>query len=254
MHVQLSYNEIDLMLVSLSLRNILVTMEDMMIRLTKPFWIFSMLILLILSACGGVEATPSLNPDAVYTAAVQTAFAIISQTAAAVIDTPTVTLTPGPSPTLGPSKTPLITDTPPGGTPVATKTPFTINTPPLATQQSCDNAAYVKDITIPDFREIAPGAQFVKTWRIKNSGTCIWNTNYRLVYGFGGDGTDWKNAQPAYLTKAVNPGEEIDVSMTLSAPVNTGQYGAHFNMMNDKGYNFGTDLTLIIKVSGTPTP
>ena len=225
-----------------------------MFCLKKPFWVFSMLVLLILSACGGGQVTPTQNPDAVYTAAVQTAFAIISQTAAAVTDTPTVTLTPGASPTSGPSKTPLITDTPPGGTPAATNTPFAINTPVSPTQQSCDNAAYVDDITIPDFAEIAPGAQFVKTWRIKNNGTCIWNTNYRLVFGYGGDGTDWKKVPPAYLTKVVNPGEEIDVSMTLSAPVNTGQYGAHFRMQNDKGYNFGTDLTIIIKVSGTPTP
>ena len=228
-------------------------MEDMM-RLTKTFWMFPMLILIILSACGGAETTPTLNPDAVYTAAVQTAFAIVSQTAAAVTDTPTVTLTPGPSPTLGPSKTPLITDTPPGGTPLPTNTPLINNTPLPATQQSCDNAAYVDDVTIPDFSEIAPGAQFVKTWRVKNNGTCIWTTGYRLVFGYGGDGTDWKTSQPAYLTREVIPGEEIDVSMTLSAPVNTGQYGAHFNMQSNNGYNFGTDLTIIIKVSGTPTP
>jgi hypothetical protein len=227
-------------------------MEDMM-RLMKPFWIFSMLILLILSACGGAEATLTLSPDVVYTAAVQTAFAIISQTAAAVTDTPTIMITPGPSPTLGPSKTPLITDTPPGGTPLATNTPLTNNTPLPATQQSCDNASLITE-TIPDSSEIAPGAQFVKTWTIKNTGPCIWNTNYRLAYGWGGEGTDWKTAAPAYLTKAINPGEEIDVSMTLSAPVNTGQYGAHFKMQNDKGYYFGTDLTIIIKVSGTPTP
>ena len=223
-------------------------------RLTKTFWMFPMLILIILSACGGAETTPTLNPDAVYTAAVQTAFAIVSQTAAAVTDTPTVTLTPGPSPTLGPSKTPLITDTPPGGTPLPTNTPLINNTPLPATQQSCNNAAYVDDVTIPDFSEIAPGAQFVKTWRVKNNGTCIWTTGYRLVFGYGGDGTDWKTSQPAYLTREVIPGEEIDVSMTLSAPVNTGQYGAHFNMQSNNGYNFGTDLTIIIKVSGTPTP
>jgi hypothetical protein len=227
-------------------------MEDMM-RLMKPFWIFSMLILLILSACGGAEATLTLSPDAVYTAAVQTAFAIISQTAAAVTDTPTIMITPGPSPTLGPSKTPLITDTPPGGTPLATNTPLTNNTPLPATQQSCDNASLITE-TIPDSSEIAPGAQFVKTWTIKNTGPCIWKTNYRLAYGWGGEGTDWKTTPPAYLTRAVNPGEEIDVSMTLSAPVNTGWYGAHFKMQNDKGYYFGTDLTIIIKVSGTPTP
>jgi hypothetical protein len=233
--------------------DLFVEMEDLMIRLTKPFWIFSMLVLLILSACGGAEATPTQNPDAVYTAAVETAFAIVSKTAAAVANTPTVTPIPGASPTLGPSNTPLITDTPPGGTTLATNTPFTINTPLPPTQQSCDNAALIAE-TIPDNSEIAPGAQFVKTWTIKNTGPCTWNTNYRLAYGWGGEGTDWKTTQPAYLPRVVNPGEEVDVSVTLSAPANTGQYGAHFRMQDDSGYYFGTDLIIIIKVSGTPTP
>ncbi|MBU2609525.1 MAG: hypothetical protein KJ606_01060 [Chloroflexi bacterium] len=222
-------------------------------RLAKPFWILSTLLLLILSACGGAEVTPNLNPNAVYTAAVQTAFAIVSQTAAAVTDTPTVTPIPGATLTLGPTNAPLITDTTPGGTPAATNTPFTINTPLPPTQQSCDNASLITE-TIPGFSEIAPGAQFVKTWRIKNTGPCIWNTNYRLAYGWGGEGTDWKTTPPALLTRVVNPGEEIDVTVTLTAPVNTGQHGAYFKMQNDKGYYFGTDLTIIIKVSGTPTP
>ncbi len=219
-------------------------------RLTKPFWIFPMLILLMLSACGG-KATPTISPDAVYTAAVETAFAIISQTAAAMTKTPTATLIPEAISTLGATKTPLITDTPPGG---ITATPFSIDTPLPTDQQSCDNSAYIDDKTIPDYSEIAPGAQFVKTWRIKNNGACIWNSNYRLAFGFGGEGTNWKTTPPAYLTRAVNPGEEIDVSVTLTAPVNSGQFGAHFRMQNDKGYYFGTYLTLIIKVSGTPAP
>lgn len=227
-----------------------VEMEEMMMRLIKPFWMFSIPFLLILSACGG-KATPTLDPDAVYTAAVETAFAIVSKTAAAVTDTPSVTRTPGPSPTLGPSKTPLITDTPAGG---MTATPFSIGTPLPTDQQSCDNAAYVDDVTIPDYSEIAPGSQFVKTWRIKNNGPCVWNTNYRLAFGFGGENTNWNTTPPAPLTRTVNPGEEIEVSVTLTAPVNTGQFGAHFRMQNDKGYYFGTFLTLVIKISGTPTP
>lgn len=221
-----------------------------MMRLIKPFWMFYIPFLLILSACGG-KATPTLDPDAVYTAAVETAFAIVSKTAAAVTDTPTVTPTPATSPTLGPTNTQLITDTPAGG---MTATPFSIGTPLPTDQQSFDNSSFVADVTIPDLSEIAPGAQFVKTWKIKNNGPSIWSTNYRLAFGYGGDGTNWNTVPPAYLTRAVNPGEEIEVSVILTAPVNTGQYGAHFRVQNDKGYYFGTFLTLIIKVSGTPTP
>jgi hypothetical protein len=214
-------------------------------RTTKLLWIFPVLILFVLSACGGAKATPTpLNPDAVYTAAFRTAYAAISQTAAAAVtEPPTFTPPPSETPTLGPSKTPLITDT-----------PLVANTPTPTKQQPCDDASFVADKTIPDFSEIAPGVQFVKTWTIKNTGICAWTTRYRLAFSYGGDKTTWKTVQPAYLTREVNPGEEVDVSVTLTAPVASGQYGAHFKMQNNNGYNFGVDLTIIINISGTPTP
>jgi hypothetical protein len=213
-------------------------------RLAKLFWIFPVLILLLLSACGGAKAAPTPDMGAIYTAAIQTAFALITQTAAAAAtDTPTLAPVPSETPTLGPTRTPLITDT-----------PAVTDTPVPVTQQACNNSAFVTDKTVPDFSEIAPGVQFVKIWTIKNTGSCAWTTAYRLVFGYGGDGTNWKTVLPAYLTKTVNPGEEVDVSMTLTAPLAAGQFGAHFTMQNNNGFNFGEDLIIIIKISATPTP
>lgn len=222
-------------------------------RILNPRWIIHIPLILMLSACGGAKATQTpVNSNAIYTAAVQTAFAIISQTAAVVTPTPTITPLPSESPTIGPSKTPLITDTP--GTPLPTNTPLVIGTQLPTSAQSCDNAAWISDITIPDFSEMAPGAQFVKTWKVKNNGTCAWTTSYRLVFGWGGEGTNWNTAPPVYMTRVIDPGEEVDISVTLTAPLAAGQYGAHFRMQNNNGFNFGIDLTIIIKISATPTP
>ena len=41
----------------------------------------------------------------------------------------------------------------------------------------CDWMAFVTDVTIPDGTVLQPNETFVKTWRIKNIGTCAWNTN-----------------------------------------------------------------------------
>jgi len=182
----------------------------------------------------------------------------IAPLAGSVTASKTTTLISSFTPTLisSPTQTPTLTAT---FTPTSLKvfptaTLVTVSTSFLPATESCDNSSYVADITVPDLSEIAPGAQFVKTWRVRNNGTCIWTSGYRLVFRYGGEGTNWKTVQPSYMTKNVNPGEEIDISVTLTAPFATGQYGAHFGMQNNNGYNFGVDLTAIIKVKGTSTP
>ena len=50
---------------------------------------------------------------------------------------------------------------------------------------ACNAAQFVADVTIPDGTYITAGANFVKTWRLKNVGTCTWNTSYALVFDSG---------------------------------------------------------------------
>src|SRR5690349_12154805 len=73
--------------------------------------------------------------------------------------------TPAPLPTLA------FPTLPPQGS--ATAVAATKTTKPVST---CDSAAYVKDVTIPDGTIFSPGAQFTKTWRLQNIGTCTWTT------------------------------------------------------------------------------
>jgi hypothetical protein len=77
-------------------------------------------------------------------------------------------------PTQPPTSTPPPTLTPiiPSLTPVVpTSTP-----PPTLTPVPCDRAAFVADVTVPDGTNFAPGTTFVKTWRLKNNGSCTWTT------------------------------------------------------------------------------
>lgn len=94
-------------------------------------------------------------------------------------DTPTATPTPTSTPTLTP--TPTHTSTPtPTPTSLPTEMPYTsatlTPTPALTdtpTPSGCTlNASLVEDVTIPDGTKFGPGESFIKTWRIRNSGTC----------------------------------------------------------------------------------
>jgi hypothetical protein len=233
-------------------------MENDMTRTIKPIWITFSLLVLALSACGGDIVTPDTAAvDAIYTQAAGTVGAKLTQTAMVSTNTPVPSPTLADSPTLGPTQTPLITNTP-----EITSTPILIATQPqTAITGACDDMVYVSDVTVTDGSQVVPGSKFVKTWKIRNTGKCNWSTNYRLIYGWSSD--TWKDiklAPPAsvLLTKAVAPGEEYEISVTLTAPVTSGNYSASFRLQNEQGYNVGTTLQsiliLLFQVNGTPTP
>ncbi len=215
-----------------------------MSRFTRLTWLLMAFILPGLAACGG--GTPTTDPSLAMTQIWKTVEGAQTQTALAVSPTPSITNTPAVSPTLRATNTPLITSTPLPGVPSAT--PFTIST--LAGTQSavCDNAVFITDVTFPDFAEVVGGAPFTKTWRVKNTGPCTWDPNYRLVFGWGGVGTDWNTTPTSYFTVTVLPSETLEISVTLTAPTTAGNYGAFFRLQNAKGFNFGPSLTVVVTV------
>ena len=206
-------------------------------RLTKISWLLIALTLLGLSACGGgsAAATPTVDTAPVFTQIASTALALQTQT---VLAMPTATSTPKVSPNPQTTNTPTITITPLSGTVSASATPSTSNTPLATSQTSCDNMAYVADATIPDGYVAAPGEVMKKTWTVQNLGPCTWTLDYKLIYGWGGQGTNWNTTQPVNLSKVVAQGESIDITVSLSAPSASGEYVAVFKLQNDKGINF----------------
>jgi hypothetical protein len=204
-------------------------------HLAKISWLVTAFALVGLSACGGggAAATPTVDTGPIFTQIASTALVLQTQTALVM---PTATFTPQVSPTAQATNTPLITDTPLPGTPSAT--PLTLNTPRATSQASNDNMAYVADLTIPDGYVAAPGETMVKTWTVKNLGPSTWNQDYLLIFGWGGQGTDWNTTKPVNLSKLALPGETIDISVSLKAPTASGEYVAVFRLQNDKGFNF----------------
>ena len=139
----------------------------------------------------------------------------------------------------------------------STNTPVPTNTPlPTATRVSyCDWVSFVKDVTIPDGTTLYPGETVVKTWRLKNRGTCAWNADYMLVYSSGAQmGSTTAVRLPGY----VPPGQEVDVSVTLTAPTEKGTYVGYWMLRNSSGVLFGYGdranqaFYVDIKVAGDP--
>ena len=117
---------------------------------------------------------------------------------------------------------------------------------PVAT--SCTNAmAFVSDVSVPDGTPFTGGTYFTKTWRVKNTGSCEWTTDYTLVFTAG----DHMNGQTIRVPKNVQPGQTVDLSVSMIAPNAKGNYGGYWQLRNQYGVNFGQTLWLKIKVDNT---
>jgi hypothetical protein len=125
----------------------------------------------------------------------------------------------------------------------------------------CDRASPGRpiDVTVVDGTAFRPGDIFTKTWRLVNSGECIWTENYALVW-FSGD--PMGSARIQFLDEPVKPGESVDLSIEMIAPRQNGYYQSNWKMRNADGQLFGLGprgdapfwARIRVSGSGTPTP
>lgn len=219
---------------------------------------------LSLTACNvGAVPSPTLDVNAINTAIVGTTIAQFSdqftQTAlAAPTNTPTPTDTPIPLPTFDlpttdPNALPtfsLVSPTPGGSLPGFTQiVPTSGVAATAALGDSCNNNVFEGDVTIPDGSVLAPGSDFQKVWKIRNSGTCKWDEGYSLVY-IGGSNPDLDpyNFDFKKSSDFVAGGEAVNIGINLTAPCTPGLYEGHWRMRNDQGYYFGTILSVYVEV------
>src|SRR6185503_1471155 len=189
----------------------------------KVFRILSLVssFVLILSACNLPSGTPTPEANVVFTAAALTVQAQSTQLAP--FNTPTI-------PPAQPTNTVAV--------PSATLAIPTIK-PAVSPTPACDQALFVKDVTIPDGTVVAPGTAFKKTWRLRNIGTCQWS-GYSLVFDSG----EAMSPVPDPIG-TVAPGQEVDVSVTFTAPTTNNTYRSYWRVRNASGVllpvSFGTE-------------
>jgi hypothetical protein len=125
---------------------------------------------------------------------------------------------------------------------------------------SCvDDMAFVSDVTYPDNNMtsppvLTPGQVFVKTWRVKNTGTCSWVPGYQLAYAYGNTPASQMGGLPIPVNSTVSPNMTVDLSVTLTAPAANGTYQGFWQMKNTNGQAFGQTIWVGITVADPAKP
>lgn len=179
-----------------------------------------------LTACSQAEQDITEDQtDMINTAAAETIQAyqtIIAQEAQV---TPSLEATPTETPT-----PPALSEEPPlpDTTPTITTTP--------TDQTRCDQADFITE-TVPDGSIFSPGQSFTKTWTLRNSGTCAWDTNYHVIF-FSGNAMGAPAAKQL-TSETIMPGGDVTVSFELQAPFTIGTHRGDFLLRNSGGVLFG---------------
>jgi len=97
-----------------------------------------------------------------------------------------------------------------------------------------DTAKYISDDGT-DSTTYTPNTAFTKTWTVKNTGTCTWDSSY-LVFQISGA---YMTQSPGYWIvqkgQTVEPGQTVDISIGMTSPVENGNYKSDWGLKNAAG-------------------
>ncbi len=147
---------------------------------------------------------------------------------------------------------PVPTPEPPTPTPAPVQPTATPVPPPAG---CVDGMTWVADLSYDDRNMTAPpvlqpGQTFVKGWRVRNSGTCTWDSSYFLGFVRG----EAMGGQPVFVRGQVAPGATFDFQVNLTAPTAPGTYQGFWQMTGSNGKRFGETIWVGIRVPAAPTP
>ena len=206
---------------------------------------------LVLAACQPSSAGQSTLPTAEALAQTLAAEATqLFQLTLVAFQNATPTASPTPAPSAEPTLIATIARSP---TPAQTATE----------SANCNRAAagVPFDVSIPDESPMQPGQRFIKTWRLVNNGACKWTRLYKLVFF---SGNPMGAIQSQLLTVEVLPGAQVELSVEMFAPLETGFYQSNWMLLAPGGELFGLGpngdapfwarIQVMEKYTDTPAP
>ncbi len=183
----------------------------------KKWWIGFFLMLVGLSSC----ASPANQQSAIATFVAQTV------EAGRLLSSPTASSTPEPQPTAVVTTTPLPAPT---FTPAAGGPWLGCLQAELIGEDPVDKALFTPA------GPLQSGAPFLKHWYIRNTGSCTWDTSYKVRFV---DGDLLGGAYVYNLPMVTPPQGVLDLALFLQAPASPGTYKGRWILEAPNGIQFG---------------
>jgi hypothetical protein len=110
---------------------------------------------------------------------------------------------------------------------------------PATATPPCENdLVFMQDLTVPDGQHFLAGQPIVKTWQVRNDGSCAWSRGYsvRLVDGVAMGAID-RQALPEAI-----PGDVVELTIQFTAPSQPGTYRSAWKAHDQVGQPFGVQV------------
>jgi hypothetical protein len=117
-----------------------------------------------------------------------------------------------------------------------------------------NDAEFVADLTVPDGAQYLPGQAFAKRWSVRNTGTCDWGPDYRLVFVSGEPMTAPPGGavQTEFALYPARAGAVAAWEVSMRAPESPGDYTGRWQARSPDGELFGTVVFVTIEVIPLP--
>ena len=127
--------------------------------------------------------------------------------------------------------------------PVETDLPLPPSAPSV-TPPCTNSLIFLDDLTIPDYSIISPGEILDKQWLVQNSGSCNWDSHYRLRL-ISGEGLGAAEEQALYPARG---GMQARIRIVFTAPFEPGDYYSEWQAFDPSGQPFGESFAIRIIV------
>ena len=127
---------------------------------------------------------------------------------------------------------------------VVESTPLPTIIPTLNPAECTSDLTFVEDLTIPDNMFATFGLALDKQWLVENSGTCHWNSAYRLR-NIGGAALGAPEEIALYPARA---GTQATLRILFTAPFTEGVYDSAWQAIDANGNPFGDPIYIRIAV------
>jgi hypothetical protein len=117
---------------------------------------------------------------------------------------------------------------------------------PTTNPRDCVNdLIFISDVTIPDNSFVTYGSNIDKQWLVQNSGTCNWDSSYRLHH-LGGAELGAPEEAMLYPARA---GQQATIQILFTAPFTDGVYESAWQAYDPEGDPFGQTIYIRITVA-----